>query len=86
MYGKEREALIGTPYKCCGFDRVIYWHICKKCEIDFIWFTCLKVHINLFISKVIERGRKCHTILVVSPLTHVKQRFIGSCTTGNDEE
>ncbi|KAF9811393.1 hypothetical protein SFRURICE_002762, partial [Spodoptera frugiperda] len=21
---------------------VIYWQICKKCEIDFIWFTCLK--------------------------------------------
>uniref|UniRef100_A0A2H1WPX3 SFRICE_031116 n=1 Tax=Spodoptera frugiperda TaxID=7108 RepID=A0A2H1WPX3_SPOFR len=49
----------------------------KKCEINFIWFTCLKVHINLFISILIERGRKCHyTIIAVSPLTHVKQRFI----------
>ncbi|KAF9796890.1 hypothetical protein SFRURICE_011079 [Spodoptera frugiperda] len=58
---------------------VIYWHICKKCEIDFIWFTCSKVHINLFISIFIERGRKCHyTIIVVSPLTHVKQRFVGN--------
>uniref|UniRef100_A0A2H1VGA1 SFRICE_028755 n=1 Tax=Spodoptera frugiperda TaxID=7108 RepID=A0A2H1VGA1_SPOFR len=57
---------------------IIYWHICKKCEIDFIWFTCLKVYINLFISIFIERGRKCHyTIIVVSPLTHQKQRFIG---------
>ncbi|KAF9817197.1 hypothetical protein SFRURICE_013985, partial [Spodoptera frugiperda] len=50
----------------------------QKCEIDFIWFTCLKVHINLFISIFIERGRNCHYYcIVVSPLTHVTQRFIG---------